>query len=529
MPDDAALLRQFAEMHSETAFAELVRRHIDAVYSSAVRRLAGDIHLAEDVTQQVFVALARRAAQVAHHPATSAWLHLTTRNLAAQAVRSERRRRAREQQHAAMPHDSSHPSSSVDWSRLAPVIDGAIDQLNERDRTAVLLRFIENRAFADIGRTLRISEDAARMRVDRALEKLRAILSRHGLSSTSTALALALTHHAVAAAPATLAANATSFALSTAASAAATSALGAFSLMTSVKFIGSAASIALLIVSFGAATYEISRAHADTAALLAARVNDSALVARLHTLNDQALAAEREAAQLAEQQRAAETAAAEPVRRATSTAATATAVAQRDPAAEGTAFMQRHPAVRQALADWFDAQTNYKYSAFYEQAGLTKEQIAQFQVLHRNGSLGRGLGPTTPHLQFRLSPPGSWHTADDQVAVLLGPEKFQEYRQFNATLPDREIGAQLASALAFSPSPLTAAQFDAFTNALVEQNAVTMTRTGPEYDWNVVTSVAATRLAPAQRDVLAALRTKSEFDTEYSRAAQAVSRIPTKP
>jgi hypothetical protein len=289
------------------------------------------------------------------------------------------------------------------------------------------------------------------------------------------------------------------------------------------------AAAALLVVSLGTATFEISRAHNTTAALLSARAEDSALAARLRALDGQATAAERDAATLAQQLRDAESAAAESARRAALASAAAAKAAAQNPAAEGTAFMQRHPAVRQALVDWFDAQTNYSYSAFYEQAGLTKEQIAQFQALHRFGSFGRGLGPTTPYLQFQLNSLDSWREAEDEMRVLLGPGTYQKYQAFQATIPAREMGAQLASALAFTPSPLTSPQFEEFTSALCASHAMKMTPTGPEYDWTVITQNAAGTLTPEQQSVLAGIRAKSEFDAEYSHAAQPSSPAPNKP
>jgi RNA polymerase sigma factor (sigma-70 family) len=205
MPDDASLLRRYAEERTETAFAELVRRHLDGVYSAALRRLGGDRHLAEDVSQQVFAALAGQAETLAAREEVTGWLYTTTRNVAANVVRGERRRKQREQEALNMNEVFAPTENEADWSRVAPVLDAAIDQLAENDRAAILARFIDRRAFGEMGAALRISEDAARMRVERALDRLRALLERRGIASTSAALGIALANHAVAAAPAGLA------------------------------------------------------------------------------------------------------------------------------------------------------------------------------------------------------------------------------------------------------------------------------------------------------------------------------------
>jgi len=170
--DDAELLRRYASGRSEAAFAEFVRRHVDFVYACALRRVGGDVHLAQDVTQQVFTALARSASTLANHPVLSGWLFTTTRNASAHVVRSERRRRAREHEaHTMNENFSAGPAGSstsavsaapADWERLRPVLDAALDQIGERDREAVLLRFFEEKSFADLGARLRLTENAAR-------------------------------------------------------------------------------------------------------------------------------------------------------------------------------------------------------------------------------------------------------------------------------------------------------------------------------------------------------------------------------
>ncbi|HTT55664.1 MAG TPA: TonB family protein [Opitutaceae bacterium] len=207
MTDDSSLLQRFAESGSQDAFAEVVRRHLDLVYSAALRRVGGDAHLARDVSQQVFIALARRAAALARHPVLTGWLYTTTHYLASKAVRAERRRRIREQTAQAMNDLLSSPGPETDWTRLRPALDDAMLELGTRDREAVLLRFFRGRPFGEIGVRFGLSENAARMRVDRALEKLRARLARQGVASTAAALALLLGENAVGAAPAGLAAS----------------------------------------------------------------------------------------------------------------------------------------------------------------------------------------------------------------------------------------------------------------------------------------------------------------------------------
>lgn len=215
MTDDATLLRRYSHERSDAAFAELVRRHVDFVYRVALRRTAGHAHDAADVTQQVFTALARHAAQLSDHPLLIAWLHTATRHAAAKLIVSARRRQAREQTSAALAV-VDHPETTPDWPALRAVLDEAIDTLSDSDRTAVILRFLEQRPFADVGAALRLSPDAARMRTDRALEKLQTWLAGRGITSTAAALASVIAAQPLVAAPAELTATLTSGALAVA-------------------------------------------------------------------------------------------------------------------------------------------------------------------------------------------------------------------------------------------------------------------------------------------------------------------------
>jgi RNA polymerase sigma factor (sigma-70 family) len=219
MRDDAELLREYTEERSEEAFAELVRRHLGLVYNAALRQVGGDAHLAQDVAQSVFADLARKAGALSGRAVLAGWLYTSTRYAAVQVVRSEQRRRRREDAVMRLSEQASTDGGTAEWERLRPVIDDALHALGERDREAVLLRFFEGRAFAEVGATLAVSEDAARMRVERALERLRGLLVRRGVTSTSAALAVALSGQAMAAVPAGLAVSVTGAVLTSGAAA----------------------------------------------------------------------------------------------------------------------------------------------------------------------------------------------------------------------------------------------------------------------------------------------------------------------
>jgi RNA polymerase sigma factor (sigma-70 family) len=213
MKDDAELLRGYAEDQIESAFAELVGRHLNLVYSAALRQVGGDAYLAQDVAQMVFTDLARKSHSLLGRRVLAGWLYTSTRYAAAQVVRAERRRRTREQEAHTMNEISSAGGSANDWAQLQPVLDEAMHALREHDREAVLLRFFSGHAFAAIGTQLGISEEAARKRVNRALDELRAALARQGVTSTASALALLLAERGAVAAPAGMAATVTSAAL----------------------------------------------------------------------------------------------------------------------------------------------------------------------------------------------------------------------------------------------------------------------------------------------------------------------------
>ena len=214
MNDDLALLRDYARNHSENAFATLVSRHVNLVYSMALRQVR-DASLAEEITQVVFIILARKADKLSQHTVLAGWLCRTARYASANALTIQRRRRQHEQEAymQSILNDAGNESESETWNQIAPLLDGALEKLGQKDHDAVVLRFFQNKNFSEVGVALGASEDAAKMRVSRALEKLRKFFTKRGIDSTAATLAEQISANSVQAAPMALAKSVTAVAI----------------------------------------------------------------------------------------------------------------------------------------------------------------------------------------------------------------------------------------------------------------------------------------------------------------------------
>lgn len=200
--DDSRLLREYAKTGADAAFAELVARHVNLVYSVALRRV-GNSHHAEEITQAVFIILAKKAASLHHEKALSSWLFQATRFTANNFARSEARRQRREQE--AYMQSTFDDSGSDAWQRIEPLLDDAVEALSEKERRAIILRYYEGRNLREVGIALGTSEEAAKKRVMRAIEKLQRFFLKHGVASTAAAIPEIISAHSVQTVPAALA------------------------------------------------------------------------------------------------------------------------------------------------------------------------------------------------------------------------------------------------------------------------------------------------------------------------------------
>ncbi|HVM47786.1 MAG TPA: sigma-70 family RNA polymerase sigma factor [Candidatus Acidoferrum sp.] len=444
--DDLTLLRTYAQSGSEEAFAAVVSRHVNLVYSVALRQVQ-DPHLAQDVTQAVFIILARKAGSLKPKTVVPGWLVRTARYVSASTRAAQWRRQQRELE--AYPQYMINQPEAEPWPQLAPLLDGAMEQLSAKDHDALVLRFFEGQDFRSVGAALGTSEGGAKQRVRRALEKLRRLFRRRGVTLTTGIIAGTISAHAVQAAPAGLAAAITAMAAAQGAAAgASTLALvkGALGAMVRAKV---RAAMAGALVTLGAAAAVVGGVYVghETSALrdqVRSLRQEQAEVALLRQ-QGQDLRRERDAANETMMALAAENVVLRkrPAEAAELRGKVGRLSREKAQLASSTALskLTANPEVRKFLYDSVKASMKASYERFAKAARLPADRCEKLSELLADDFIASAQGPITTALRDKpaLAEIDSIFAAEQadlelKVQALLGPQLMAEYDEYNRTL-----------------------------------------------------------------------------------------------
>ena len=440
---DQQLLRDYTGRQSEAAFAELVRRHVDFVYSAALR-MVRDAHLAEDVTQSAFVALARNAAQLTNRSVLSGWLHRTAQNLAANTVRSEVRRHAREQEAAAMNELLATEPDAI-WEHIAPQLDAALGELSDADRDALLLRYFERKSASEMAQTLGTSEDAAQKRVSRAVERLREFFTKRDVTVGASGLVVVISANAVQAAPVGLAA-AISTAAILAGTAVQTSTVIAVTKAIAMTTLQKTLITAAIAAAVGTGIYEARQASTLRTQIQTLQQQQAPLAAQIQQLQRErdeatnrltALIAENE--QLKASQKAAELLKLRGEVGALRQSLANMAATNRPSA--GLSALMRDPAMKEYIHQKQLKAIKERYAPLVQQLNLTPEDTEKFTQLVGDAllkgtdlasSLTQGDGDRVQTLKAMAD---TRTEMQNQLQALLGEAGYAQYTQFNQAIP----------------------------------------------------------------------------------------------
>jgi RNA polymerase sigma factor (sigma-70 family) len=475
MTDCSELLRAYASHGDESAFRTLVDCFLPLVYSTALRQVGGNTTLAEEVSQDVFIALAKKSRFLVDRPTLTPWLFNATRLSAINKLRREQRRLEREQKAYVMQQIDSG-SEEIDWDSLRPVIDGLLSQLSPRDQETLFMRFFERRTFAEIGEKLRIGEDGARLRSNRAIDKINALLARRGIQSTSAILTSVLATQQSIAVPAGLAAATTAAVFS-----GSTAATGAFAIShlllplmnTSQILVGSLAVLA--VAGLGSAFHQ-SHANRSAATSLAAMREERATLQREITdLRTRTPGAGMKAASVPDEIVSAHSSSA--------VSNSSKAPAKTVPPAANTAIpssveallrqvdhVLAHPELRPAFVGQVVQQLWGNDQRLFKSLGVS---AAQEEAIKREAS-----DYANTLLEARAKRVGGedfsevFAAADEysfnQVKRILGVDAFGQLKQLKASSRENNTVDQLAARLYFTESPLTGEQANQLTRILVQ-------------------------------------------------------------
>jgi RNA polymerase sigma factor (sigma-70 family) len=445
--DDMELLREYASQNSETAFAMLVSRHIDMVYSVSWRR-TGNHHQSEEITQTVFVLLARKAGSLRPGTVLSGWLFHTARLTAANFIRTEIRRTRREQE-AFMQANAEENQTAV-WERIAPLLDDAIAALGEKDRDAVVLRFVKGKDYPEVGKALGTTPEAAQVRVSRAVEKLRKIFGKRGVALSGAALGGAISANSVQAAPAGLAVAITSAAVQGTALTASTLTLakGTLSVMAWAKIAFGVGVVVLL-------TYQWQENSSQARQIESTRENLTRTDAEIEqqaadiserrrenfAMADEIRGQERDLQRLRADRQTA-------LNNAGAAARVRGAGGQRSPINVLAAQLD-DPVAREALRQSLLNTASNRYSGMLQELKLSADVAEKFYSIYADAGMSNLDTAAAASLGKMSQTQAEARTADllGPIRELLGDEGFSAYKTRTADIPGRTLVNQLQSRL----------------------------------------------------------------------------------
>jgi RNA polymerase sigma factor (sigma-70 family) len=461
--DDTELLREYALRNSETAFATLVSRHLDLVYATALRHV-GNHHQAQEIAQAVFVILARKARSLSPKTVLAGWLFQTARLTAANYLRAEIRRARREQE----AYMQSNPSedSGEGWRQIIPLLNELVGSLREKERNAIVLRFLQGKEYKEVAAAMGGSEAAAQMRVSRALEKLRGMFAKRGVAVTAVALGGMISTCGTQAAPLGLAAKVTATAAQGASLTASTLSVveGTVKVMawTKARLAVGAGVVALLAVQYHQNSVQARNLAAAQESLSAGKTEFTAQEARIAELDQQtASILETRSSQQEELNRLRARRKAERSTPTTTPAATLLSAKLQDPAAREVLRKNLADAARFRLAPLLEA--------------LKLEPSDRDKLLQLSADRGlRNLEAVAAVAEGRMTADAAAQSEADagrdctnQVQLLLGEAGLAKFEECQQTFPARALVQQFDKQL--GAFPLNAFQRSALSQAILAE------------------------------------------------------------